>query len=429
MADARIILQTQGQEDQNIVQNAEFTFFKKDFRTHTQLGLDWQSINYNEKNEEGVIRDGQTITIRIPLNGDLLNEIYLRFKVVTDERWYVGTGSDLSECMFSPMTVFDIVDKVELMYNDHRLSELTSDYILCYMDLYKSIGEKNALANMVSYDNATREFINLDVSSVAPHTYLYMPLPFWFHKSPIHAIPLWALKDTNLTLKITLKDFSGPNQSRKIHDVDTMVQYAFVTEEEKEQFKVLPAEYTIKQVERIDRFEMNPNHKHRVDISPTNFIEYLLWNVQLYEEGTSGGVGYRQMIDGVKQVEIMMNGNTVIEADGDYFNWVQRFQHFNCDSTMQLYDPQVTNYPMFIPSRNANVDSPMPIYTYSFALDPRVPKESGFVSTVKFNHTAMTIESNDLPDVTSGFRAICSVYVVRHNILRIKDGYISMLYN
>lgn len=430
MSDARIILQTQGQEDQAIVQNAEFTFFKKDFRTYAQFGLDWLFVNYNEKNDQNVIRDKQTITMRVPLNGDLLNEVYLRFKLITDSRWNVSqSNSDLSECTFTPMTVFDIIDKVELLYNDHKLSELTSDYMMCYFDLYKSVGEKMELAQLISYDNATAGYINMDPASVPEFTHLYLPLPFWFHKSAIHAIPVWALKDTNLSLKITFKEFSGPNQDRVIHDIDMMLQYGYITEEEKEQCKALPIEYTIKQVERIDQFSMEPNRRRRIDIPPTNFIEHLLWNVQLYEEGITGGIGFRKMTDAVKRAEIQMNGNTVIDADADYYNWVQRYQHFNCDSTLQLYDPLVTTYPIYIPSRNANVDAPMPIYSYSFALDPRVPKESGFVSTVKFNHCILDIESNNIPELTSGFRAECSVYVVRHNILRIKDGYISVLYN
>lgn len=429
MADARIILQTQGQEDQSIVQNAEFTFFKKDFRTHTQFGLDWLLVNYNEKNDENMIRDNQSITMRIPLNGDLMNEVYLRFKLITDSRWNMGTGSDLSSNMFTPMTVFDIIDKVELQYNDHKLSELTSDYMMSYFDLYKSVGEKMELAQLVSYDNATTGYYNMDPANVPEFTHLYLPLPFWFHKSPIHAIPVWALKDTNLSLKITFKEFSGPNQDRIIHDVDMMIQYGYITEEEKEQCKVLPVEYTIKQVERIDKFEMDTNKKYRVNIPPTHYIEHLLWNVQLNEEGTSGGIGLRKMIDGVARAEIQMNGNSLVDADADYYNWVQRYQHFSCDSTFQLYDPLITSVPLYIPSRNANVDHPMPIYTYSFALEPRIPKESGFVSTVKFNHCLLDIESNNLPEVTSGFHAECSVYMIRHNILRIKDGFISLLYN
>jgi hypothetical protein len=228
MSDARIILQTQGQEDEKILQRAEFTHFKKDYRTYSLFGTDWLLVNYNEKNaEESAPTDGQRITMRIPLNGDMLNEVYLRFKLVTDDRWLYSTYSDLSDNMFTPLTVFEIVEKVELMYNNLTLSELTSDYMLSYFDLYKSVHQKMALSQMFSYDNKSKNNVNLTV--LEDYTYLYTPLPFWFHKSPIHAIPLWALKDSNLSLRITLKDYSGPNQSRFLHDIDMMIEYGYLT--------------------------------------------------------------------------------------------------------------------------------------------------------------------------------------------------------
>jgi hypothetical protein len=429
MSDARIILQTQGQQDEKILQNAEFTHFKKDYRTYSLFGTDWLMVNYNEKNsEESAPRDNQRITMRIPLNGDMLNEVYLRFKLVTDDRWLYGTGSDLSDNMFSPMTVFELFEKVELLYNDTILSELTSDFILCYFDLYKSAPQKMAVAQMISYDNLSKNNVNLSI--LEDYTYLYTPLPFWFHKSPIHAIPLWALKDSNLSLRITMKNYSGPNMDRFIHDIDMMIQYGYLTEEEKEQCKTLPMEYVMKQVVSVDKFEMTPNRKYRVEIPATHFIEYFLWNVAIEEDGLSSGRGFRNFSDAIRETTIIMNGNTVMEANGDYYNWVQRYEHFYCDSTLQLYDPNMTASSIYVPSRNANVQPPMPIYTYSFALEPRIPKESGFVSTVKFNNTVIELTSNNIDDAPSAeYHPICNVYMVRYNIMRIKDGYISMLYN
>jgi hypothetical protein len=72
----------------------------------------------------------------------------------------------------------------------------------------------------------------------------------------------------------------------------------------------------------------------------------------------------------------------------------------------------------------------LPLYTYSFGLDPIQNKDSGFLSTDQFTHSQLTLEFNNLSDITNSNiqYAECNIYLVRHNIIRIKDGVLDILF-
>jgi hypothetical protein len=71
----------------------------------------------------------------------------------------------------------------------------------------------------------------------------------------------------------------------------------------------------------------------------------------------------------------------------------------------------------------------LPLYTYSFGLEPVLNKDSGFLSTDQFTHSQLTLEFNDLDlDISGNQYTECNIYLVRHNIIRIKDGVLDILF-
>jgi hypothetical protein len=263
----------------------------------------------------------------------------------------------------------------------------------------------------------------------------------------MNAFPLWAIKDNNITIRVTLKQFKGPS-TRSIRDIECLYKYGFLTPEEKERFTNLPLEYIIKQVNRVDKVRVTPNSSYKLTIPQTHYIEYLLWNISLMEgyQNTSNNISFVKLIDGVKRASLNINGNMLVDTTGDYFKLVQRYQHFKCDSAFKIYQyndissaqslilhPNEYNIFPFYYSDNIPSFTPiLPIYSYNFGLEPILNKDTGFLSTDQFTHSQLTLEFNSLSDVSvdpSGNQfAECNVYLVRHNIIRIKDGILNILF-
>jgi hypothetical protein len=447
MSNARIMLLAIGEQDSMINQNAEYTFFQRDIKTHTQFGTDWLVVRNNDKNNTNFIVDNMGLDIHVPINGDLLTDVYLRIKLDASTQWdYSGNSGSMATNTYALETFVNIIDTVQFIHNNKVISELDSLYILSYYDLYLNQQQKNELVPMVSYEYAK---IGAQSSASSPSFInLYVPLPFWFHKSPMNAFPLWAIKDNNITIRVTLKQFKGPS-TRAIRDIECLYKYGFLTPEEKERFTSLPLEYIIKQVNRVDRVRVTANSTYKVTIPQTHYMEYLIWNISLMEgyQNTNNNIAFRKLIDGLKRASININGNMLVDTTSDYYKLVQRYEHFKCDSAFKIYEyndissaqslilhpNEYNTYPFYYLDTLGSKFVPiLPLYTYSFGLEPVQNKDTGFLSTEQFTHSQLTLEFNSLSEVStdpSGNQfAECNVYSVRHNIIRIKDGILNVLF-
>jgi hypothetical protein len=386
------------------------------------------------------------LDIHVPINGDVLTEVYLRIKLDASEQWdYSADSVSMNTKTYALETFVNIIDTVQFIHNNKVLSELDSLYILSYYDLYLNQQQKNELVPLISYEYAKR---GAQYSSTpAQFVYLHVPLPFWFHKSPMNAFPLWAIKDNNMTIRVTLKQFKGPS-NRSIRDIECLYRYGFLTPEEKERFTNLPLEYIIKQVNRVDRARVTANSTLKVSLPQTHYIEYLLWNISLMEgyQNRNTNIAFRKFIDGLKSASLNINGNMLVDTTADYYKLIQRYQHFKCDSAFKVYEyndissaqslilhPNEYNIEPFyyLSSLGSKFVPILPLYTYTFGLEPTQNKDTGFLSTDQFTHSQLALEFNSLSEVVdpSGNQfAECNIYLVRHNIIRIKDGILNVLF-
>jgi hypothetical protein len=431
------MLLARGEQDDMINQNPEYSFFSRDIKTYTQFGTDWLLVTNNDKNSTNFIYDGMTMDIHVPVNGDLLTEVYLRFKLDVTNNWdYSANTGSFTTNTYALETIMSILDSVQFLVNNKLVSELDSVYLMSYYDLYLNQQQKNNLVPLLSYEYAKQ------VTTSPTYVYLYVPIPFWFHHSPNNAFPMWALKNNEITIKVKLNKYKG-SSNRSIRDIEMLYQYAFLTPEEKEKFTNLPLEYIIKQVNVVDKFNVTPNSSYKVSIPQTNFIEYFLWNIALYEKqtSTSSNIGFRKFIDGLDRASITINGNELIDADKTYYSLIQRYQHFYSDSAMKMYsysDISSANGLILLPNEyflRTNLGNQLvpilPLYTYSFGLEPIENKDTGFLSTEKFTHGQFTFKFNSLTDITNSSLqyAECRVYMMRHNILRVQDGNVNILFS
>lgn len=390
---ARLALQAIGEQDVYLTQGSQHTFFKSAHRTHSAFGTDWIVVTNNDKNKEHFIQKGSSIYFRIPVDGDLINECVLRIKLVKDIAWS-NSSLGLRE------TLFRIIKQVQLLVHDKIISKLDTNFIASYFELHSTWSQLDNLAQLISYDNA------LQTSDNSPYVYLHLPLPFWFHRDANLAFPIWALTDANVGIKVELEHYPGCGQ---IHDIELLTQFAYLSTEEKEKFANLPLEYMVDQPEWVDTFSIR-HSTTKVSLPRTHFVKYLLWNVRDPSQG-----GYH-FLDELKSATVNFNGNALIHYEhSKYFHVVSRYQYFQACGSLVL-DCEGR------PSDELN-----PVYTYSFSIDPAKTqhKGAGFVSTEKFNQFTLELEFRCEPESTRD----CSVFVVRQNFFRFKDGNMSELFH
>ena len=396
MSNARIILQTLGEQNVYLNKNPSHTHLKKNTKKYSKFGIDWIVINSNTKNQADYGRPNSAYYFRIEKDGDLINNLYLRLKLKKNPEWS-HNNFDVYE------TIFKIIKRIDFQYNDRVLSSLESDYIFSYFELYATKSEKKKLCNMVSYE-ASKE------SSLEESVYLYLPIPLWFHKNPGAAFPLWALNNPNLGINIKTSNYTHVD-NRIIEDIELLIDFGYINQDEKEQFINKPLEYLIEMPEIIHSSVISGSAlKQRVNLIKSHYIRNLIWNIKESE------FNYKYL-DHVNSGSITFNGNPLIsDAPGNFFNDVSRYTYFNDAGTIYMgnnngkYDDSTLN----------------DVYSYSFCLNPIDPKSSGYLTSEKFNNVTLELDINSDPNNN---QRILNIYQIKHNLLRINNGTLSLLFN
>lgn len=399
MSNARIMLQATGEQDSFLTTGAKHTLFKEYHRRHALFGLDWNIINLNYNNTTpagGFITAGSKHYFRIDNNGDLINEIYLRIKIKKDDSKWNSINYE---------TIFKILDSVEFMCNDKQISKFTSDYMFSYFELNYTESDKRNLVDMTSYAKVSD---NGDGSGeLTEHVYLTIPIPLWFHKNPGSAFPMWALNNPNIGINVSIK--SSLPTGGHINDIEILTNFSQISSDEKLQFANKPLEYLIETPEYVNNLTIDGTAAatKKISILKTHFIKYFFWNIKTDDTTFT-------YLDHLTTASLLVDGNPIVDnAPGSFFNQLNRYAHFNSGSTLSTSSGSVDENKL------------NPIYTYSFALTPTVPKLSGFVTSEKFNNVSLEF---NIGSGTSSDRQL-NIYLVKHNVIRINDGHLNILYN
>tara|TARA_B110000908_G_C10217569_1_gene433563 strand:+ start:147 stop:1652 length:1506 start_codon:yes stop_codon:yes gene_type:complete len=116
---------------------------------------------------------------------------------------------------------------------------------------------------------------------------------------------------------------------------------------------------------------------------------------------------YGSLVDGsvnpVDTARLQLNGHErFTERDGDYFNFVQPFQHFTCT-----------------PCDGLNV--------YSFALEPEKHQPSGTCNFSRIDNTTLNVNLKSTP--SAGDNDVINIYTVNYNVLRVMSGMAGVAYS
>lgn len=376
-----------GKQDIYLTGNPQFTYFKTIYRRHTNFATESIMVHWDSNTINPVL--GTTLTATIPRQADLVNGIWLQvtlpYEDDSDSVWIDGVGNAL-------------VKRADIEIGGHLVDRHYGEWMNIWSELTTPQGK------LEGYDKMVGNNTNLSVG--VPHK-LDVPLLFWFCRNPGLALPLIALQNIEVKLKIqletldnllsddgTLTEFSGELE------IKLWVDYVFLDTDESRRFAQVTHEYLIEQLQ-INTFTVASNE--------------------------SGGNIY-------KRCELWFDYpikelNWVIHApDADLFNYKNSFTSakFELDSRLIVPDRrpeyflQIENYTHHqrVPRYDIITGSTsrfQQIYTYSFAINPENHQPSGSANFTRIDTAVLSMKN--LPTGRT-----ISVYATNYNILRFMAG-------
>ena len=432
MSHSKNLLGIIGYEDNYLKRNTTNTFFKSNYKNYSNFDINWITIENNLKPEpygsSTKFPPNSELYFRFPPQGDIIVDNILRFKLY-DDNANVSLNKDVpinsDSDSIGEFTALSLLSKIEFLYNDTVIAILDKNYIANYMKLSQDSENYQKYRNFSSYNNSSTIYDNSMPTDGKYVRYVSLPLPFWYTKSEGLGFPIWSLTDPNIGIKITLDNYNLNNvignTKCNIFDIQILAKYVNLGNDEKDKFKNLSLEYKIEQVEIVNKISIKSNVDFNKKISlPLNyFVKFLIWNIT--EDDYLGFNENKNKFEfdsckGIQKTSIQLNGNQVIsDFKENITRLIFRHNYFKC--------PETNINTKLIKKGETDLN----IHTYSFCLNPLENNLSGFISTEKFNKFVMNvqgfIESNDDKLFT------LNIYIIKNNIIRFKNGKMSILFN
>ena len=394
MANPKIMLLSTGEEDKYLTGDPTDSFFKDSHKHHSNFSQRWSTIP----------KAYSTAPTQIPQEGDLLYNLWL----VVD-----GVLRAPSQQPFSA-GILDIIDTITIKCDDRVLQTIDYNFI----NIYNKINTNN---------NQFKQQIEHTCKPLSgDNTTVCLRLPFWFTKNPGSALPIWLLDKPNLTISLTFKSqYTHYGNNVDFIDVRYIAQWINLTSKEKDVFKNSSLEYLIEQVDIVNKENLRGEKSVKIDIPRSKFVKYLVWNVinKARLANSDLGRGANPNLNGesepwIDKSTLSLDGIPVINDKGSYLTRItNRFTYFNSPNFSRSFDGS---------SGHLN---DLHIHSHSFCTDPSKFQSTGFLTTDKYSNFTLEISRCSNWSTTIGWDPHLHVYVVRHNIMRIKDGVLNILHN
>ena len=354
-----------GAQDVYLTGDPQITFFKVVYRRHTNF-----SVESIEQTLNGTVGYGNTVTAVISRNGDLVNNLLIEATV---------TGGSNAE---TRRMGFALIAEAEIEIGGQRIDKQYAQWMNVWADLTMTNEKKSTLANMVN------------LSGDSASDVLYIPLMFWFCRDNGLALPLIALQYHEVKLRLSFETAANLDQSGSSTPTALTAKlyadYVYLDTDERRKFAQTEHEYLIEQVQRSKETTTTGTNKFRLNFNHP--VKELVWCAPTTTFGT-----YAEQ---TTTARLVLNGHErMTSRAGDYFNWVQPYQHHTgCPSTG--------------------------VYVYSFALNPEKHQPSGTCNFSRIDNATLelTNSSSDTPRETH-------IFAHNYNVLRIMSGMGGLAYS
>ena len=420
-----------GAQDAYLTGNPQITVWKILYKRHTNFAMEAFRVNFN-----GQASWGSKQSVIINRHADLLYKTYIEIQLP-----YYGTdGNPFSWNNDQGRLGYNLLEYAELDIGGQIIDRQYSEFMYLWDSLTSDLSTSTKLWNMVAKQKAAGattldnvEGCNATSGRPGKPNTLYIPLFFFFTRTPGLALPLIALQYHEVKINIQWNDakmiagnFNNAGLIPAPNSAAIYIDYIYLDVEERRRFAQQSHEYLIEQSQFNEDQEISSANT-RLDLTFNHPVKELVWVVQPHSytscTAAKAVAGTRLQpftydTSAVYEQYLQFNGQDRMERRfGDYYNKVQLYQHHTgLASTVSS-----TAIPTTQPG----------IYMYSFALKPEEHQPTGTCNFSRID-TATIVMSldggvtvNQDTDATWDVR----VYAINYNILRIMSGMAGLAYS
>jgi hypothetical protein len=411
MSGGLIQLAAYGQQDIYISGNPQITFFKVIYRRHTNFSIEAIEQTFSTEADFGKIV-ASTIARG---NGDLIHKIYFQFTLPAlqqpagDDNW-LGYVNSIGH---------NIIKRVDLEIGGQLIERHYSEWLEIWSELTMTESERKNYNQLIGKYNSD---FSLQTNALAERTY-QVPLQFWFCRNQGLALPIIALTQHEVKIKMEFRPITELIKSNQIitdpRDVNgdvphiknasLYVDYVFLDDDERKIFAQAPHEYLIELVQYQGEKPIEAGISNdKIRFSFDHPVKELAWviqtNTNLETNSLTGNNHLRfssqSGFDTFKSLRIQFNGGDRFSPrNAQYFRSAQALDHHSGSSRKH-------------------------IYTYSFALKPEEHQPSGSVNMSRVNNSDFFISFDNADVVESQFK----LFALSYNVIRIVSGTAGMAF-
>ena len=419
-----------GAQDAYISANPQITFWKGLYKRHTNFAMEPFRVNLTGQAGWGVKNSAV-----IGRHADLLYSTYV--EVIMPPGAVVNCDQGRLGYNLIKYVELDIGGQViDRLYGEwlHLWDCLSNDYA----GTIKTWSMVNARLEGGTQTIPSQNQCNVGSGKPSSPTVLYIPLYFFYTKSPGAALPLIALQYHEVKINIQWNDakfiagnFNNASSLDNPVQASIYIDYIYLDVEERRRMAQQSHEYLIEQ-SQFNEDKGITSYSNRVDLTFNHPVKELVWVVQptsfnncsiskkfdqtRLQPFTYGGINSSGgRVEAVYEQWLQINGQDRMDRRyGDYFRKVQMYQHHTGGAG--IYNEIIDN---------------LGLYMYSFALRPEEHQPSGTCNFSRIDTATIVmningaVEMDESEDKTYDVR----VYATNYNILRIMSGMAGLAYS
>lgn len=377
-------LSSVGAQDVFITGNPEITFFKAQYRRHTNF-----AIESMEQTFSGQVEFGRKATCIVARNADLISRCYLQVDIPA-----VTASAGSTFCWVKNLGN-TMIQEINFEIGGQKVDTQYGEWMTLWNELTQSAEKYDGYNDMIGNTVA----MTTESGDETPAMTLYVPLQFWFCRNPGMALPLIALQYHEVKFNIQFRPVAElyigtPSATPSISNASLFIDYIYLDTDERTQFATSAHEYLIEQLQYTGP-DGNSSSTGRYKMAFNHPCKELVWVIQPEANVTAKHhIDFtNSTVDPLVDAELLLNGQPrFTRRKAAYFNLVQPYQHHTR-----------------IPSTG--------IYVYSFALNPEEHQPSGTVNMSRIDNATLNYTTSTGSNPTT-----LRMYAVNYNLLKIVSG-------
>ena len=395
-----------GPQDKHLTGNPQMTYFKSVYKKYSNFAKDTKKLSFENK-----VQFGSEHICVIPYDGDLLSDIYLYIELSE----LISSNNNENWAGYINGLGYSIIEHIEIQIGGLTIDKLDSNWLDIYNELFDQ--RSDTLIGKFNTD------ITLQENNKAQK--LYIPIPFWFSKNSGSALPIIALRNHEIKIKIKLRnlneiiksDISTYSPTTPIITANILANYIHLDIEEQKYFANNSHEYLIDQLQTLSDTNITTTTvTKKIPLEFAHPIKSIYWVI----------------LDDINHTQNMKTGNNWLSytssnsLHSDTFNSAK----ITINGQDKMISMDSTYYRNVLPYETQTYFARKYIYSYSFSLYPGQYQPSGSInySRIQKGNSHLEFTFNNSNNVGGGTNGKIRIYGTNYNVLKIDKGQGGLLY-